>query len=277
MALTFKKFVQNPRRGTIKLLKQKARPALNRMLVQYSEVGDPPTFDPAVFPFTAELEASWRTIRQEVEAVLGYRTAIPPFQEVSPDQYRISKDESWRTFWLRGFGAVSPLGRAICPRTSELLEAIPGVETALFSILEPGKHIPPHRGVYKGIINYHLGLIVPRMREQCRIRVGEEILYWEEGKSVVFDDTNIHEVWNESDEDRVVLMMQFRRPLRAPGDQLSRLFLQGLRRTPFVTRARENQSRWEQRFVEAIETSRTRAQKPPPGGRDTAGPLVASR
>jgi beta-hydroxylase len=277
MALTFKKFIQDPRRGAIKLLKQKARPALNRVLVRYSEVGDPPTFEPELFPFAADLEASWRTIRQEVEAVLSHRAAIPPFQEVSPDQRRISQDESWRTFWLRGFGVVSSLGRAICPRTNELLDAIPDVETALFSILEPGKHIPPHRGVYKGIINYHLGLIVPRAREQCRMRVGEKILHWEEGKSVIFDDTNPHEVWNESDEDRVVLMVQFRRPMRAPGDQLSRLFLHALRMTPFVTRAYENQARWEQRFVEAIETRQTRGQRPPPGGRDTAGAPTGAR
>lgn len=253
MALTFKKFVRDPRRGTIKLLKKKARPALNQLLARYSEVGDPPTFDPSVFPFTAALEGSWTVIRQEAEGLLAYRSVIPAFQDISPDQYRISKDEAWKTFWLRGFGRVSPLGRLMCPRTSELLDAIPGIENALFSILEPGKHIPPHRGVYKGIINYHLGLIVPRARERCRIRIANEIRHWEEGRSLVFDDTNTHEVWNDTEEDRVVLMMQFRRPLRAPGDQLSRLFIRALRLTPYVTRASANQARWEQRFMEAIE------------------------
>ena len=33
--------------------------------------------------------------------------------------------------------------------------------TAYFSILEPGTKIKPHNGVYKGVLRYHLGLIVP--------------------------------------------------------------------------------------------------------------------
>lgn len=249
MALTFEKFIRDPRRGTVKLLKKKARPAFNRVLARYSEVGDPATFDPALFPFTARLEANWRVIRRELEGVLAHRNAIPAFQDISPDQSRISKGDSWKTFWLRGFGSESAVARTMCPRTCDLLDTISGVETALFSILEPGTYIPPHRGVYKGLINYHLGLIVPRARGRCRMRVGDAVLFWEEGKSIVFDDTNQHEVWNETREQRVVLMIQFRRPLRPPGEQLSHLFLRALRLTPYITEAHENQARWEQRFA----------------------------
>jgi beta-hydroxylase len=256
VAPVFEKFIRDPKRVTVKLLKKKARPAFNRVIAHYSEIGDPPTFDPALFPFSALLEANWRVIRGELDGVLAHRHTIPAFRDISPDQYRISRDESWRTFWLRGFGGESALARAMCPRTCGLLDAVPGVETALFSILDPGTYIPPHRGVYKGIINYHLGLIVPQARDRCRIRVGDAVLLWEEGKSLVFDDTNRHEVWNETQEQRVVLMIQFRRPLRAPGEQLSGLFLRALRLTPYVTRARKNQVRWERRFADALATRR---------------------
>jgi len=75
----------------------------------------------------------------------------------------------------------------------------------MFSILAPGKHIPDHCGPYKGVIRYHLGLKVPRDARQCRIRVGDEYATWAEGTSELFDDTYEHEVWNDTDEERVVL------------------------------------------------------------------------
>ena len=40
---------------------------------------------------------------------------------------------------------------------------------------------------------------------------------WAEGETLVFDDTYQHEVWNDTDGTRVVLLIQFERPLRNPG------------------------------------------------------------
>jgi beta-hydroxylase len=209
-------------------------------------------FDPGQFPFVAELEANWKVVRREAQGVLAYREYIPAFQDISPDQYRISNNAMWKTFWFYGFGHRSGSACSACPETARLLDSVPGLETALFSILAPRKHIPAHRGVYKDIINYHLGLIVPKDRDRCRIRVADQVFHWEEGTSAIFDDTNEHEVWNDTDEERVVLMLQFRRPLRLPGDQLSRLFLRVLRTTPYVTRAWRNHGPWERRFADAV-------------------------
>ena len=65
-------------------------------------------------------------------------------------------------------------------------------------------------------MRYHLALKVPEPREQCRIRVGDEIVTWEEGRSLIFDDTYEHEVWNDTDDERVVLFLDVVRPLRFP-------------------------------------------------------------
>src|SRR6185295_17979358 len=99
---------------------------------------------------------------------------------------------------------------AACPETSRLLARVPGLNSAFFSILTPGAHIPRHRGVTKAILTAHLGLIVPARREACRMQVADRMLHWEEGATLVFDDTYHHEVWNESGEKRVVLLVQFR-------------------------------------------------------------------
>src|SRR5437867_3927702 len=89
----------------------------------------------------------------------------------------------------------------------QLLERVPGMTTAFFSILSPHKHIPDHRGPYKGVLRYHLALMIPEPRQACRIRVDGEYATWEEGKSLLFDDSYDHEAWNDTDGIRVVLFM----------------------------------------------------------------------
>src|SRR5208282_4291564 len=86
---------------------------------------------------------------------------------------------------------------ARCPETVRVLQRIPGMKSAMFSILAPRKHIPEHRGMYKGVLRYHLGLIVPGSEGSCRIRVGNDVRCWKEGKSLIFDDSHPHEVWND--------------------------------------------------------------------------------
>jgi len=121
---------------------------------------------------------------------------------------------------------------------------VPGLNSAFFSILAPGTHIPAHFGVTKGLVTCHLGLVVP-FGNTCRMRVGEEIVTWAEGETLVFDDTYQHEVWNDTDETRIVLLVQFRRPLRFPGSLFAALFIWGIRNSSFVAEARANLDRWE--------------------------------
>ena len=86
----------------------------------------------------------------------------------------------------------------------------------MFSILAPGKHIPAHCGAYGGLIDCHLGLLIPQPAERCRIRVGDETRHWQEGKLLAFDDTHEHEVWNDTTGHRAVLLMYVVRPLPFP-------------------------------------------------------------
>jgi beta-hydroxylase len=76
-------------------------------------------------------------------------------------------------------------------------------------------------------------LIIPQEREQCRIQVGHDVAFWDEGKSLVFDDAYQHEVWNDSDRERAVLFISFIRPLPFPFSVVNRLFYQ-LIRLPLV-------------------------------------------
>ena len=81
--------------------------------------------------------------------------------------------------------------------------------TAMFSLLRAGARIAPHSGMFNTRLICHLPLIVP---PRCGFRVGNEVREWEEGKLLIFDDTIEHEAWNESDQDRVVLIFDIWRP-----------------------------------------------------------------
>lgn len=209
-----------------------------------SLVSNEPLLQADIFPWTDLLCRHWREVREEALAVLAQPEAVPLLDEVSPDHRRIAPRGKWRSFFLRGYGADIEENLARCPRTTALIRQIPNLNSAFFSILAPGARIPPHRGVTKGLITCHIGLIVPA--GDIRLRVGPEVVGWREGEALIFDDTYEHEVWNETDETRVVLLIQFGRPLRFPGKWLADLFLWGIRHSAFVREARRNIALWGQ-------------------------------
>ncbi|MEE8455926.1 MAG: aspartyl/asparaginyl beta-hydroxylase domain-containing protein, partial [Limibaculum sp.] len=161
-------------------------------------VPDAPFIGNEHFPFLKEFEDRWEEIQAEVLEVLKYRELLPGFHDVSPDQYRISTADNWKTHFLYGFGKKLETNCKLAPVTADIIGRSRKIHTAFFSILAPGYHIPAHTGVTKGILRAHLGLVIPREREKCRIRVGDEIKAWEAGKVFVLDDTYDHEVWNDT-------------------------------------------------------------------------------
>ena len=221
---------------------------IERFIGRRSLVGDATFFPLERFPWVAHVEENWEVIREELQRVLEDREALPNFQDISKDQVEITNDDRWKTFFLYGYGFEAKLGVEMCPRTAALMREIPGMTTAMFSILSPRKHILDHRGPYKGVLRYHLGLIVPHDAAACRIRVGDEIRHWEAGKSMVFDDTFNHEVWNDTDETRVVLFVDVLRPLPFPESAINRLIVKAIGVSPFIRDAKRNQEAWERRY-----------------------------
>jgi ornithine lipid ester-linked acyl 2-hydroxylase len=228
---------------------------IERFIGRRSLVGDATFFESSSFPWIEDVEDRWLVIRQELEGVLADREALPNFQDISKDQIEITDDDNWKTFFMYGYGFKAKLGTEMCPKTTALMERIPGMTTAMFSILSPNKHILDHRGPYKGVLRYHLGLIVPSQAERCRIRVGQDIRHWTQGESLIFDDTFNHEVWNDTEETRVVLFVDVLRPLPAPWSQINKLIVKAIGYSPFVLDAKRNQEAWEKRFLERRRTA----------------------
>lgn len=218
------------------------RGVFDRLIATSSLVSTDPVLDVRDFAWTALLRDHWQDIRDEAIAV-SQTGAAPSLATISPDHRAIARIGKWRSFFLWGYGYPIDENLARCPRTQALVERIPGLNSAFFSILAPGTHIPAHRGVTKGLITCHLGLIVPRDGD-VRMRVADRVIRWAEGETLVFDDTYDHEVWNDTAGTRVVLLVQFERPLRNPGKWFADLFLGFVRRSAFVQEARANIASW---------------------------------
>jgi ornithine lipid ester-linked acyl 2-hydroxylase len=216
-----------------------------------SLVGDTPIISSEPFPFLQKFADNWEGIRDEVQGILKHRDAIPAFHDVSPDQHKISKGTNWRTFVLFGFGDRLEKNCAQAPLTTKLLSEVPNIQIAMFSILSPGFHIRAHRGVSKGIVRAHLGLIIPKDAEKCRIRVDNAIKVWRPGEIFVFDDTYEHEVWNDTDEERVILLFDFDRPMRFWGRVVNNLFIRLMKMTAFYQEPKKNMQTFEERYEAA--------------------------
>lgn len=228
-----------------------------RLNKRFSSVGNEPVYDNGTFPWSKEIELEWHLIRSELECVLKRQTDLPSFHDLSSDVRTISQDVAWKTFVLAGYGLSSEQNIRQCPETWRIVQRIPGLKTAMFSIFEPGKHLPAHRGPYNGVLRLHLGLIVPDASERnLAIRVDRQVHQWQEGKVLIFDDAYEHEAWNHTDQTRVVLFVDFVKPLRFPARLVNWLLLNLAVFTPFIREGKENQKAWEKRFYEPREATR---------------------
>jgi len=187
-----------------------------------------PFYDREEFPWLALLEERTDTIRDELLVVLREDTQdVRPYVS-HPDGAPINQwaelnhSPRWSAFFLWEDGKRIDAHCARCPQTAALLEKIPMMDlpgyapTVLFSILSPRTHIPPHSSVTNARLVVHLPLIVP---PGCRFRVGNETRDWRYGNAWVFDDTIDHEAWNDSDELRVIMMIDIWNPLLTPAER----------------------------------------------------------
>lgn len=232
---------------------------LDGFFARHSKLGDHEFFDNRDFPWIPEVEAQWHKVRRELDALLPYTAHLQNFQDLSKDVGRhISQDDGWKTFFFYAYGLKLAGNCRRCPETAKLVKSIPGMKTAMFSILAPGKHLPTHRGPYKGVLRLHLGLLIPEPAELCAIRVNSELRHWQEGKVLIFDDCFLHEAWNKTDSIRVVLFLDIARPMSFPANIVNAAMNWAIALSPFVLGGAGSYLRWERRFEKVVNESKAR-------------------
>jgi aspartyl/asparaginyl beta-hydroxylase (cupin superfamily) len=144
------------------------------------------------------LEGRWQSIRDEARALV-----VDQFVEY----YDASINRTtWRNFPLVYGGRWIAPNLAACPTTAETLRQVPGVTLAVFAVLPAHSALAPHRGNPCGTLRAHMGLSVP---PNARFVVNGEVRHWEHGRFFVFNETYLHTAINDSDEDRLVLIVDF--------------------------------------------------------------------
>jgi beta-hydroxylase len=184
----------------------------NLMMYAFSAVPARPILDRRGFPQLDLLQANWQTIREEALHLFdeGYIRAAEKHNDASFNSFF---KQGWKRFYLKWYGEPLASAEALCPRTVALLNEIPSIKAAMFATLAPHSKLNPHRDPFAGSLRYHLGLITPNSRD-CRIFVDGEEHAWGDGKDVVFDETYVHWVENNTDQTRVILFADVERPLR---------------------------------------------------------------
>jgi aspartate beta-hydroxylase len=178
-----------------------------------------PWYARELFPWLPVLERETPAIREELAALLPRgEESERVFGGDAAERLGLAGADgapSWRGFYFWRHGQRRDANHALCPRTSAALEVLPLVRIrgnapeVMFSVLTPGSHILPHRGVTNTRVVCHLPLVVP---EGCAITVGGEQREWREGEAMAFDDTYEHEAWNRGSSTRVVLIIDVWNP-----------------------------------------------------------------
>lgn len=183
-----------------------------------ARIHTPPVLDTGVyFPGASRFVESWSVLRGEALAVAAERMqTIPRFHEIMPAQAPISANDGkdWRLLVLKVYGAEVDKNMAACPTLAEIVSSTPDVLSATLSFLAPRKHIPRHRGPFRGVLRYQLGLSVPvdaEGRPAAVLSLNDVEHRIGNGEQLLWDDTYPHEVWNHSDELRVALLLDVRR------------------------------------------------------------------
>jgi aspartate beta-hydroxylase len=169
------------------------------------------------FPAGEAFAAAWEGIRDEALTISNTLEQVPRFHEIMREQTEISANDGrdWRMFVIKAYGVTASQNAARCPTLAALLNRYPEVLSATFSYLAPGKHVPIHRGPFRGILRFHLGLSMPRDAKGdlgAILWINQTPYRLDNGDSLLWDDTYPHEVLNATDKVRVALLLDVWRP-----------------------------------------------------------------
>lgn len=186
-----------------------------------------PVLEPRYLEGIHRLRRNWRQIRQEaldLHRAGSLEAASAPGTAGHHDVgFRTFHKRGWRRFYLTWYGAPHRSAERLCPLTVRLVDGIPGIRAAMFSVLPPGAELSMHSDPLACSLRYHLGLDTPESPD-CYINVDGHCVSWRNGQDFVFDETYPHFVKNNTDAYRVILMCDVERPLHLPGRVFNRLY-----------------------------------------------------
>jgi beta-hydroxylase len=184
---------------------------INAVMVLFSKVPTTPYIPMREFPELKVLEDNWQVFRDEA-LNLSRLQQIKAAENHDDLGFNSFFKYGWKRFYLKWYDANHPSAAELCPQSVALLKSIPSIKAAMFAELPPGGQLNPHRDPYAGSLRFHMGLITPN-DDACYIDVDGQRHSWRDGQAVVFDETYIHEAYNHTAQNRIILFCDIERPV----------------------------------------------------------------
>ncbi len=198
----------------------------NAIMYAFSGVPNTPYQRLEDFPELQPLVDNWQMIRDEASQ-LQQGGAIKAAETHNDAGFNSFFKTGWTRFYLKWYDGPLPSAQQLCPKTVALVESIPSINAAMFTVLPPGARLVKHRDPFAGSLRYHMGLITPNSPE-CFIEVDGERYWWKDGEAVMFDETFIHYAHNQTDTTRIIFFADIERPLTNPVARWLNRFFKGV-------------------------------------------------
>ena len=182
----------------------------NSLIRIYSKCPNTSTLDLKWFPNHDIVRNNMKIITSELKTVINSNN----FEKINNDLFfRHIADKKWKRFYIKWYGEFDKKALELCPKTCGILKSIKSVKLAMFSVMEPGAKVKIHRGMFEGCLRYHLGLETPNS-EDCFIMLDNKKYWWKDGEAMLFNDTYVHYVENNTHVTRYILFLDVERPLK---------------------------------------------------------------
>ncbi len=172
------------------------------------------------FPELDPIKNNWKIIQEEVLNLYKnghFNSATKTGSSASFDLgFHSFFKNGWSKFYLTWYGYTHNSAKMLCPNTVKILESIPEVNGAMFSLLPAGSQLKRHLDPLAVSLRYHLGLSTPNS-DNCFINVDGKDYTWRDGVAFMFDETYLHYANNNSQQYRLILMGDIARPMLSIG------------------------------------------------------------
>ena len=122
----------------------------------------------------------------------------------------------WKVYHLMEEGLRNENNLLYCPTVSKILASLNicacSLGYAYFSILSANISIDPHYGVTNTKLRIQIPLLNQLNINKCYITINNKEYQYKDGKAIIFDDSYLHSVRNDSIQDRVVLVIDIWHP-----------------------------------------------------------------
>jgi len=148
-------------------------------------------------------------IRAEAEALISGEYQIQAANPNAPDS---NSENAWTHLYFLNYMLPYSTTKKHFPKIAAILLSDPNITLCGIARLKAGGRLLPHCGETNAIIRCHLGLKVPGNLPEIGIRVKDEKRAWHEGEVLAFNDAYNHEAWNNTNEDRYLLIFDIIKP-----------------------------------------------------------------